>query len=94
MARVALSSAITAGLAAALLFGASTPLAKQLLRDTSPMLLAGLLYLGSGIGLSNIRERLAYLYDGAAALTLRTGAGGGVAASIVLPLRATIAGGA
>lgn len=49
---------------------------------------------GSGIGLSNIRERLAHLYDGAAALTLRTGAGGGVAASIVLPLRASIAGGA
>lgn len=55
MARVALSSAITAALAAALLFGASTPLAKQLLRDTSPVLLAGLLYLGSGIGLSAAR---------------------------------------
>ncbi|MDE2051044.1 MAG: EamA family transporter, partial [Gammaproteobacteria bacterium] len=50
--RAANSSAITAALAAALLFGASTPLAKQLLRDTSPMLLAGLLYLGSGIGLT------------------------------------------
>jgi drug/metabolite transporter (DMT)-like permease len=49
--RAGLSPAITAALAAALLFGASTPLAKQLLRDTSPMLLAGLLYLGSGIGL-------------------------------------------
>lgn len=52
MTRPAFSPAITAALAAALLFGASTPLAKQLLRDTSPMLLAGLLYLGSGIGLS------------------------------------------
>jgi drug/metabolite transporter (DMT)-like permease len=52
MTRVARSPAVTAALAAALLFGASTPLAKQLLRDTSPMLLAGLLYLGSGIGLS------------------------------------------
>lgn len=51
-ARVTNSSAICAALAAALLFGASTPLAKQLLRDTSPMLLAGLLYLGSGIGLT------------------------------------------
>jgi drug/metabolite transporter (DMT)-like permease len=50
--RAGLSPAITAALAAALLFGASTPLAKQLLRDTSPVLLAGLLYLGSGIGLS------------------------------------------
>jgi drug/metabolite transporter (DMT)-like permease len=55
VARVGLSPPITAALAAALLFGASTPLAKQLLRDTSPMLLAGLLYLGSGIGLSAVR---------------------------------------
>jgi drug/metabolite transporter (DMT)-like permease len=39
------------GLAAALLFGASTPLAKIILRDVSPQMLAGLLYLGSGVGL-------------------------------------------
>ncbi len=38
-------------LAAAVLFGASAPLAKLLLDQTSPQLLAGLLYLGSGIGL-------------------------------------------
>lgn len=38
-------------LLAAGLFGASTPLAKGLLRDTNPQLLAGLLYLGSGAGL-------------------------------------------
>ena len=38
-------------LLAAALFGASTPLAKGLLQDTSPQLLAGLLYLGSGVGL-------------------------------------------
>ena len=38
-------------LAAALLFGASTPLAKLLVGDISPLLLAGLLYLGSGLGL-------------------------------------------
>jgi drug/metabolite transporter (DMT)-like permease len=38
-------------LMAAALFGASTPLAKGLLSATSPQLLAGLLYLGSGIGL-------------------------------------------
>jgi len=55
MPRVPLAPAIVAALVAALLFGASTPLAKQLLRDTSPMLLAGLLYLGSGVGLSAIR---------------------------------------
>lgn len=37
---------------AALLFGASTPLAKLLLADTSPWMLAALLYLGSGFGLA------------------------------------------
>ena len=49
-----LSSAFAA-LAAAALFGASTPLAKTLLHDVSPVLLAGLLYLGSGVGLALIR---------------------------------------
>ena len=42
-------------LLAAVLFGASTPLAKGLLLDTSPRLLAGLLYLGSGAGLLLVR---------------------------------------
>lgn len=55
MARIKFSPAIAAALVAALLFGASTPLAKQLLHDVSPVLLAGLLYLGSGIGLGLIR---------------------------------------
>lgn len=36
---------------AAVLFGMSTPLAKLLLANTSPLVLAGLLYAGSGIGL-------------------------------------------
>ncbi len=49
-----LSSAFAA-LGAATLFGASTPLAKTLLRDLPPVLLAGLLYLGSGLGLALIR---------------------------------------
>ena len=39
-------------LLAALLFGASTPLAKSLLPQMTPLLLAGLLYLGSGVGLA------------------------------------------
>ncbi len=42
---------VVAALAAALLFGAGTPLAKLLLAHTSPWLLAAMLYLGSGIGL-------------------------------------------
>ena len=42
-------------LVAAALFGASTPLAKSLVGDVSPILLAGLLYLGSGFGLTIAR---------------------------------------
>ena len=42
-------------LAAAALFGASTPLAKLLLVEVSPVVLAGLLYLGSGLGLALLR---------------------------------------
>ena len=55
MRRIAFSSSIAAALTAAALFGASTPLAKALLRDLSPVLLAGSLYLGSGIGLGLVR---------------------------------------
>jgi len=39
------------GLLAALLFGVSTPFAKVLLEHSGPVMLAGLLYLGSGLGL-------------------------------------------
>lgn len=46
---------VQAALVAALLFGAGTPLAKMLLVDASPWLLAGLLYLGSGLGLGLYR---------------------------------------
>jgi drug/metabolite transporter (DMT)-like permease len=44
-----------AALGAALLFGAATPLAKLLLGAMDPWLLAGLLYLGSGVGLTLYR---------------------------------------
>src|SRR5258706_13555475 len=46
---------VLAALGAALLFGAGTPVAKLLLGPVSPWLLAGLLYVGSGIGLALIR---------------------------------------
>ncbi|MBP9088762.1 MAG: DMT family transporter, partial [Kofleriaceae bacterium] len=39
------------GLLAAALFGISAPLAKRLLTDISPLVLAGLLYLGAAVGL-------------------------------------------
>ena len=42
-------------LGAAALFGASTPFAKLLAGDIPPVLLAGLLYLGSGLGLTLVR---------------------------------------
>jgi drug/metabolite transporter (DMT)-like permease len=43
------------GLASAVLFGVSTPFAKLLLGTVDPWLLAGLLYVGSGVGLSAFR---------------------------------------
>jgi drug/metabolite transporter (DMT)-like permease len=46
---------VQAALLAAVLFGAGTPLAKLLLGDVSPWMLAGLLYTGSGVGLGLIR---------------------------------------
>mgnify|MGYP001048885110 CR=1 FL=1 len=45
-------------LAAAVLFGASTPLAKLALHSASPLLVAGVLYLGSGIGLVLFRAAM------------------------------------
>ncbi|MGV8899703.1 MAG: DMT family transporter [Burkholderiaceae bacterium] len=50
-----LQPGVAAALVAALLFGAGTPLAKSLLEGVSPWMLAGLLYLGSGIGLALYR---------------------------------------
>lgn len=46
-----LRKGIIFALLASLLFGASTPLAKVLLEKVQPVLLAGLFYLGSGVGL-------------------------------------------
>lgn len=46
---------VQAALVAAILFGAGTPLAKLLLGQVSPWLLAGLLYCGSGLGLGLLR---------------------------------------
>jgi drug/metabolite transporter (DMT)-like permease len=50
--RAAAPGGVSAALLAAALFGVSTPLAKALLASLAPQLLAGLLYLGSGVGLS------------------------------------------
>jgi len=45
---------ILLALLSAMLFGASTPLAKLLLGAVSPWMMAGLLYLGAGLGLASI----------------------------------------
>ncbi len=46
---------IACAIGAAALFGVSTPFAKELLPSVSPILLAGLLYLASGLGLAAYR---------------------------------------
>ena len=53
--RQLLQPGVLAALLAALLFGAGTPLAKLLLTSLNPWLLAGLLYLGSGLGMTLYR---------------------------------------
>lgn len=50
-----MNQSILYALLAAVLFGASTPVAKLLVGDMAPILLGGLLYLGSGIGLASAR---------------------------------------
>ena len=47
-----------AALLAAILFGVSAPLAKGLLQGVSPQILAGLFYIGSGVGLASLTHLL------------------------------------
>ncbi len=49
-----LGPGVPLALGSALAFGASTPLSKLLLASLDPQLLAGLLYLGAGIGLAGV----------------------------------------
>jgi len=52
----AIHAGVLAALVSAVLFGVTTPVAKQLLGGgTEPLLIAGLLYLGSGVGVSALR---------------------------------------
>jgi drug/metabolite transporter (DMT)-like permease len=52
MAVVKMNRGVVAALSAAVLFGLSTPLAKSLVGQISPLMLSGLLYAGSGTGLA------------------------------------------
>ena len=72
-ARRVLHPGVGAALASAILFGLSTPLAEGLLAGLSPWMLAGLLYLGSGVVLAVWRF-------------VRRSQGGRLARSEVLPL--------
>jgi drug/metabolite transporter (DMT)-like permease len=45
---------ILIALLSAVLFGASTPLAKMMLGNVDPWMMAGLLYLGAGLGLAAV----------------------------------------
>jgi drug/metabolite transporter (DMT)-like permease len=60
-------------LAAAVLFGAAAPFAKLLLGEVAPQLLAGLLYLGAGIGLAAVHFGRAILGIPAPEAPLRVG---------------------
>jgi drug/metabolite transporter (DMT)-like permease len=83
---------VALALAGAALFGASAPASKVLLGVVDPVLLAGLLYLGSGIGLALLLLlRRAASWRGEARLTLRdipwlagSVLAGGIAAPILL----------
>lgn len=81
---------VQACLAAALLFGAGAPAAKLLLGSTSPWLLAGLLYAGSGVGLGLFRlaRRAPRVHPARADLTPLAGSilAGGIAGPVLLLL--------
>jgi drug/metabolite transporter (DMT)-like permease len=57
-------SAVIYALVSAALFGASTPAAKLLIAATHPIILAGLLYCGAGIGVALIRRARDFLASG------------------------------
>ena len=81
---------VQACLASALLFGAGAPAAKLLLGNTSPWLLAGLLYVGSGVGLCLFRlaRRAPKVQPARADLAPLAGAilAGGIAGPVLLLL--------
>jgi drug/metabolite transporter (DMT)-like permease len=82
--------AILYALGSAVLFGASTPFAKRLVGEIDPLLLAGLLYLSSGVGLAGFRIvrdrgwRNSGLEPGQGRWLLAAIGAGGVAAPVLL----------
>jgi drug/metabolite transporter (DMT)-like permease len=75
---------VFSAIAAGVLFGASTPLAKSLVHGIDPWMLAGLLYLGSGIGLGSYQALQYFLRARRVdAVSLRGADRGWLAAAIV-----------
>ena len=76
---------VASAILAALLFGASTPFAKRLVGEMPPQVLAGLLYLGSGVGLTLVLAARALLARrGALRVALPTGREWGWLAGAIL----------
>jgi drug/metabolite transporter (DMT)-like permease len=71
-------------LASAFLFGLSAPLSKLLLGSVDPQWLAGLLYLGAGIGLAAVRLGRAWLGAPAPEAPLRGSDAPGLAATVLV----------
>ncbi len=65
------SVGIAFALASAVLFGASTPIAKLLLGETDPWVMAGILYLGAGFGLALVHTTRSVLGIAAVEAPLR-----------------------
>lgn len=76
-------SGIAFALLSAVLFGASTPLAKLLLGSVDPWMMAGLLYLGAGLGLWGARVFRGFIGLNAAETPLRRSDGGWLALVIL-----------
>src|SRR2546426_11885043 len=85
-----MNAGIYCALAGAALFGASTPVAKLLLGEIQPVLLAGLLYIGSGLGLGLWLGLRGLIAPGAGRARFAPGdykgvAGGGISGGVVGP---------
>jgi drug/metabolite transporter (DMT)-like permease len=62
LAPMRINAGVLSAISAGVLFGASTPLAKSLVHGIDPWMLAGLLYLGSGIGLGTYQGLRYFLH--------------------------------
>lgn len=92
-----MNKGILYALSAALLFGVSTPFAKVLVGEIPPILLAGLLYAGSGLGLStwmllrkHKKEQIAHVTSKDTSWLTGAVIAGGIAAPVLLMFGITL----